>query len=96
MAKWRLVMFANGTPATEYSPQSDLEALGVVGGVYDDGFPVIFIDPNDPNDDWDQFIANMFDPTTGIITLMTLLPDPTDNSWGTNYAWDLNQVVGQA
>jgi len=93
MAKWR-INYNGNTPAANYPDQTTLNALGVVAGVYEDGFPVIITDPNDPNDDWDTFIGYEFTVPQGVVYLCAdALPDVPLNGWGAAYAWDLNGGV---
>lgn len=94
MAKWRVV-WNGGTSAALFSDQTTLNGLGVVAGVYDDGCPVLFTDPDDPNADWETFVDNEELVPQGIVNLCEyVLPNPGANWWAANYAWDLNQTVG--
>jgi hypothetical protein len=91
MCKWRVWYGFNPDPiaATAYPDQSALNALGVVGGLYDDGVSVCFHDPGMlTDDDWSAFVANNL-PPVNTLNAQTL-PQTLGGSWGCSYAWDLN------
>jgi hypothetical protein len=91
MCKWRIVYGFSPDPisAAEHEDQSALNSLGVVDGVFDDGFTSCLSDPENPDDDWDTFVEHIIEVVLPLVS--DILPGALGGSWGANYAWDLNQ-----